>query len=366
MGGTLAVVHHASMDRPFSEASGFDSYDYSAHVTDSLPHQSAPSRTSKNYWSPELETVARQTMTQARGYAWMYERVVYRAKKWGSFLSIISGALAGIVGTGGLISTFTPSDKPPLWVGIMTAVIGYMIAIVVVIDNNWKLGVVHSEGLMAQVGFANLSRSITYQLALHPSDRQDAREFVKGILNEIETMKLSSPTIGGKVKTEYISKFKDNPIYDPKGRWEEDYRSQIRQWHARWDDSDDVSSESDTDGYRDYRDHTDNRNISPALNCVKNRKGGTSNTQGIQHPELGGGSPIKCHSAPRRRHTPARATPLASNSMALSHRNWVPPLLNHDTVEKMLAKYDDSMADQCMNSSATCEPHVSYANAHSV
>ena len=128
---------------------------------------------------------------------------------------------------------------------IVTAVIGYAIAVVVVVDNTWNLDVVRSEGLVAQVGFAHLSRGVMYQLALRPSERQDARDFVKGILNEIETMKLSSPTIDGKVKAAYIEKFKDNPIYNPEEQWE-DYRYQFRRG---WDDSED---DRDVDG--DYSD----------------------------------------------------------------------------------------------------------------
>jgi len=159
-------------------------------------------------------------MKQASGFAWMYERLVFRAKAWGSYLTILTGLLSGVVGTGGLVSAFY---EAPQWAGILTAAVGYAITVVVVLDKTWRLDVVRSEGLVAQVGFAHLNRSIMFQLALHPSERQDAHEFVKGALIEIETLKLSSPTIDAKIRDLYVAKFQNNPIYNPSDQWE-DYR----------------------------------------------------------------------------------------------------------------------------------------------
>jgi uncharacterized membrane protein YeaQ/YmgE (transglycosylase-associated protein family) len=207
-------------------------------------------------------------MKQASGYAWMYEKVVESAKKWGSILSIIAGVLATLVGTQGLVSVFTTEGGSAFWVGVVTAVTGYIIAVVVALNNTWKLDVVLSEGLVAQVGFAHLSRGIMYQLALRPSERQDARDFVKGILNEIETMKLSSPSIDRGVKASYIRKFKDNPIYNPDEQWE-DYRYQFRRgWDDTEDDDDDgdddYDSGGDGDGGDDYDDGYDSGDNSGA------------------------------------------------------------------------------------------------------
>jgi hypothetical protein len=159
-------------------------------------------------------------MLQASGYAWMYERMVAEATTWDGRLSIIAGGLGGLVGTGGLISTATSDGDPPLWTGVLSAVVGYTIALVLVLANTWKLVEVRSEGLVSQVGFAHLNRTILFQLALAPSEREDARNFVKKILAENETLKLSSPTISGRIRRAYTARFRDNPIYTADVEWD--------------------------------------------------------------------------------------------------------------------------------------------------
>jgi uncharacterized membrane protein YeaQ/YmgE (transglycosylase-associated protein family) len=308
-------------------------------------------------------------MKQASGYSWMYEKMVAGAKKWGSFLSILAGVLAGVVGTEGLVAIFTSGGETPLWAGILTAVIGYSIAVVVVLDNTWKLDVVRSEGLVAQVGFAHLSRTIMYQLALRPSERQDARDFVKGILNEIETMKLSSPTIDGKVKKDYVEKFKDNPIYNPEEQWE-DYRYRFRDG---WD-----ASEDEDDVYTDYGDDDWSSSDGEAVPAYVLR--GAAAAGGFDRRGVwwsgGDGPPPETvdapppESAPPDAPLPAAAEPLPASTQApppspkmkrRKARKKTPPKealrrqeslgpgdqgpLNHVTLEKMMAAYEDACVD---------------------
>lgn len=166
-----------------------------------------------NYWSTAMEDVARQTMQQATGYAWMYEKLVASSTRWGNAISIISGILAGAIGTEGIISVVLSNQNNIA--GIITALVGYIITILIILDNNWKLDVVKSEGLVAHVGFIQLSRSIKLQLTLQPLERNDARDFVQNILIEIDKMKLSSPTIPNSIKNSYSNKVKKNHIYIP-------------------------------------------------------------------------------------------------------------------------------------------------------
>lgn len=286
---------------------------------------------SSNYWSPELEAVARRTMKQASGYSWMYEKMVAGAKKWGSCLSILAGALAGVVGTEGLVAIFTSGGETPLWAGILTAVSGYSIAVVVVLDNTWKLDVVRSEGLVAQVGFAHLSRTIIYQLALRPSERQDARDFVKGILNEIETMKLSSPTIDGKVKIDYVKKFKDNPIYNPEERWE-DYRHRFRDG---WDASEDDWSSSDGEAVPAYVLRGGVHAPPPSSAAPP-----PSSAASPAEPQAPPPSPaMQCRKA--RKKTPPKEALRRQESLGPGGQGP----LNLVTLEKMLAAYEDACVD---------------------
>jgi hypothetical protein len=178
---------------------------------------SAPRST---HWTPRLEAVARRAMMQATGFSWMYERQVSRAKKWGNALTIAAGFLGALVGTRGVCAAAAPASQGPSWASFVDAGAGYLIAVLLVLDGTWKLDVVRSQGLVAQVDFAHLARSVQFQLALRPEERQDAREFVKGVLGEIETLKLSSPTLDGADKRAYAAKFRDNPIYGSPRPWE--------------------------------------------------------------------------------------------------------------------------------------------------
>lgn len=169
------------------------------------------------HWTPQLEAVARRVMSQASGYAWMYERQVARAKKWGSVLSILAGCLGALVGARGVCSAALPGGAPQggRWVALIEAVAGFAIAVLVILDRTWKLDVVRTQGLTAQVDFAHLARSIQFQLALRAEDRQDAREFVKNALEEIETLKLSSPTPDAADKRAYAAKYRDSQVFGP-------------------------------------------------------------------------------------------------------------------------------------------------------
>jgi hypothetical protein len=169
----------------------------------------------RNHWTPEMETVARHIKNQATGYTWIYEKIVSKAQKCENVLSILAGILSALIGTGGLISVFEYDGG---WIGITIAVVGFATAICNILNATWNFGVIKAQGVQTQSDFSNLSRSITYQLALHPSERNDAKEFVNMVLKEIDKLVLNAPTIDGSVKSMYTKKFKNNPIYNPEGQ----------------------------------------------------------------------------------------------------------------------------------------------------
>jgi hypothetical protein len=170
---------------------------------------------SRNHWTPEMETVARHIKNQSTGYTWIYEKIVSKAQKFENVLSILAGILSALIGTGGLVSVFEYDSG---WIGITIAVVGFISAICNILNATWNFGVIKAQGVQAQSDFSNLSRSITYQLALHPSERNDAKEFVNMVLKEIDKLVLNAPSIDGSVKGEYTKKFKNNPIYNPEGQ----------------------------------------------------------------------------------------------------------------------------------------------------
>lgn len=166
-------------------------------------------------WSLELELIARNICNQANGYSWIYERIVSKAQRCENVLSILTGIFSAILGAGGLIATF---EYDYGWIGITTAVIGFINSVLSVLNATWNFGVIKTEGIISQTDFSNLSHDITLQLALDPIDRIDGKEFITKIMKDIDDILLNAPTIDNDVKTQYIQRFKNNPIYNPEGQ----------------------------------------------------------------------------------------------------------------------------------------------------
>ena len=174
-----------------------------------------PVITTNNYWTQEMETVARHIKNQSIGYTWIYEKLVSKAQTCDKAIGITVSILSALTGTGGLIVTF---ENDLGWSGILISCIGFIGAILGIIQSTWNFGVIRTQGISTQTDFSNLSRMITYQLALRPSEREDAREFVINILKEIDKLVLNAPSIDGDIKKDYVQTFKNNPIYNPEGQ----------------------------------------------------------------------------------------------------------------------------------------------------
>ena len=167
-----------------------------------------------------MEAVARRTMRQASGYAWMYEHMAASASRWEGILNIASGALGCVVGTAGLVSILSDTSTPLLWARILECVVGYMVSFISVLNSTWRLGDAQMNDILTQVSYATMSRDLMYQLALPRKDRQDAREYVKAKLGEIEQLKVSAPIIDGCARSAYNAKYKNNPIFSPEDQWD--------------------------------------------------------------------------------------------------------------------------------------------------
>jgi hypothetical protein len=172
--------------------------------------------TSKNnFWTREMEAVVRHIKNQSIGYSWIYNRIVMNAKRSEKAMIIIIAILSGLLGTEGLITIFEYGVE---WYRVATAVTGYVVMVLSIVNSTWDFGATSSEGLVAQIDFSRIDRSITYQLALHPKDRLDARDFVNNMLGEIDKLTQNAPTIDDGTRTQYTNKFKNNPIYNLEGQ----------------------------------------------------------------------------------------------------------------------------------------------------
>jgi hypothetical protein len=160
-----------------------------------------------------MEALARRTMRQASGYAWMYEHTASDTKRWSDAMSIISGTLGGVVGTAGVVDLLTSPSSTPTWSHVIQVVVGFLIGFIAVLNATWRLNDAYTGDILSQVSYAMISQDLMCQLTLPRRDRQDAREYLGRKTGEIEQLKLSAPPIGRGARRAYNEKFRNNPIY---------------------------------------------------------------------------------------------------------------------------------------------------------
>jgi hypothetical protein len=116
-------------------------------------------------WSPAMEKLARHAMKKATRLAWQYEAIADAARRLNGRLSILSGLLGALVGTGSLVGAATPVSVNPSiglgsasWPTVVSVVIGYAISVIAVLVTNWRLSEIQSKGVTAKVGLLNTAR----------------------------------------------------------------------------------------------------------------------------------------------------------------------------------------------------------------
>jgi hypothetical protein len=151
-------------------------------------------------WSPAMEKLARHAMKKATRLAWQYEAIADAARRLNDRLSIISGLLGALVGTGSLVGAATPVSANPAigigsasWPTAISVIIGYAISVIAVLVTNWRLSETQSKGVTAKVGLLNTAREIRWQLAQPVADRADAYEFVYAREAEIAHILAAAP-----------------------------------------------------------------------------------------------------------------------------------------------------------------------------
>ena len=166
-------------------------------------------------WTPAMEALARRAMKKAARLAWQYEAVAEAARKLGDGLSLVSGILGGLVGTGGVVGATAPGSVSLLGVGsgavswptLISIVIGYVISVIAILMSNWRLSEIQMKGVAAQTGLLNTAREIRWQLAQPLPDRADAHEFVHAREAEIAQVEAAAPPRDEWVRKKYRSMF---------------------------------------------------------------------------------------------------------------------------------------------------------------
>lgn len=161
-----------------------------------------------------MESLARRAMKKSMRLAWQYEAVAEAARKLGNRLSLVSGILGGLVGTGGVVGATAPGTVSLLAVGgslswptLVSIVIGYVISVIAILMSNWRLSEIQMKGVAAQTGLLNTAREIRWQLAQPLADRADAHEFVHAREAEIAQVEAAAPPRDAWVRDMYRSMF---------------------------------------------------------------------------------------------------------------------------------------------------------------
>jgi len=170
-------------------------------------------------WTPEMEALARREVQRAAGYAFMYEYMADSSSKCAKWLSLTTGIIGTVVGTSGFASIFVEVETP-LWIRVVTALLGFIISIIAVIDNVFKVSGSQDTLVQNQVSYATLSKDILCQLAQPTTERADAGEYMKAKTGDIERIRLTAPMISARARAAYERKFQNNPIYSTEDIWE--------------------------------------------------------------------------------------------------------------------------------------------------
>ena len=179
--GNHAAAHYVAQELAYAQARA---------ATDDLASR----------WTPAMEKLARRAMKKATRLAWQYEAIADAARRLNDRLSILSGVLGALVGTGSLVGAATPVSANPAigigsasWPTAVSVIIGYAISVIAVLVTNWRLSEISSKGVTAKVGLLNTAREIRWQLAQPAADRADAYEFVYAREAEIAHILAAAP-----------------------------------------------------------------------------------------------------------------------------------------------------------------------------
>lgn len=158
-------------------------------------------------WTGRLEELALHYQREATDYAWVYERVGVRAASVHNVLSFLVLALAALSGTEIL------TGDPILEMRITMAVVAFLSAALGLVLRVWGPDRTRSQAVTAHTAYNALSQNITYQLALSPSLRQNAEEYVRGLLTEMLAIHAAAPTVPESVKKDYRSRVQGGVLF---------------------------------------------------------------------------------------------------------------------------------------------------------
>lgn len=155
-----------------------------------------------NEWTNDIEREVRSYRHDTARYAWIYEKMSKKYQSIISNLTLFISILTALIGVEGI---FGLQKITPLWVRIISIIVSFITATVILSRNAFKFDQIQIKSAIAHVNFSILNRIISFQLINKTEKRRNGREFLRDIMEQMERYKQTAPVIDEKIKKDYYA-----------------------------------------------------------------------------------------------------------------------------------------------------------------
>jgi hypothetical protein len=160
-------------------------------------------------WTKEQEELLAEWSEKAAGYRWLHTRSekLYRKRNYSFTIPVI--ILSTLTGTANFaMDSFVPEENKQLAMACVGGV-NIFAGILSTLQNFLRYAELMEGHRVAEVSWSKFSREISVELALEPSMRKPAFEFLNVCRAEYDRLIEQSPTIDDSIISQYNKKFKD-------------------------------------------------------------------------------------------------------------------------------------------------------------
>jgi hypothetical protein len=166
-------------------------------------------------WTPECEILLAEWAEKASCYRWLYWRSEkkYRRRYYSfSIPVIILSTLTGAANVG--LSSYIPKESQQMAQGVVGSV-NLFAGILGTLQNFLQVAEQMENSRSSSVAWSKLGRNITIELALDPSRRSNAADFLTICRAEYDRLIEQSPLISDDIIGNFKSKFKAYDVSKP-------------------------------------------------------------------------------------------------------------------------------------------------------
>jgi hypothetical protein len=163
----------------------------------------------KGKWTKEQEELLAEWSEKAAGYRWLHTRSekLYRKRNYSFTIPVI--ILSTLTGTANFaMDSFVPEENKQLAMACVGGV-NIFAGILSTLQNFLRYAELMEGHRVAEVSWSKFSREISVELALEPSMRKPAFDFLNVCRAEYDRLIEQSPSIDDSIINQYNNKFKD-------------------------------------------------------------------------------------------------------------------------------------------------------------